>query len=861
MLISSKKMLYAGFALAISVFVAFTFFQELSPLTDAARVIVAGFALLLVASVWTTLGQVLARLGKLSTCIIVATLFVGLALCWRLQVEYPGVKSATLLYSDGHTEKSVPPVEITAWGRTVNGYNMHPAYGTAVVLNALSADISDNPADVMLLLSKPQAALYRTGQESTGSDGISVDLQVYNRDGGLVSVEHFLISQQEFLDKKWIEKRIRSPDGITSIHLAIGTGPPGSTPDYDSTMVTFELPNALSKMTFVSKIVTISLGFFFALLFGSLTLQNSIKTIRSGGGMCVAIFRLISVLALVELTTFWSQNETSYVFFWDFRNYWQKTEALYELFNAGSWGPAVQLISSSYASDYSMLPAVLPALISLAIGYPTRMVYALIIGAIYAAPAYLLVVHLANALAKGIDKCNPPRSQHGWVLALLGVYLGLPLFFGTTLYLMPDIGGVALFIIALLAAFQVINEICAQEKNNSPHLSRNLIRSSIGLGLMFSLMFIFRRWYVFAATGIAVSLLILVCWELLRPELARRSLLKRAIGSATLILTTATPLMCWILFAWAKDFGKHDYSQLYASYKNPLFVDGSIFVANFGLVTLLLCLIGGIILCRHSRARRLLFLLTASSLIACALFLSIQSPGIHHFYLIMPLLGVFMGSLILFLYGRFGSVVPILLCGILAAGGGWATFYAGSNHGLMAFGNYSKWMPQHQKYADGYETLTTWLDLPSNKNEPFCLIASSAEINQGIFLELWQILPHVAKHAFDSRLIQLGQVDSVNGPPSPDVKRCRIFLVAVPFQTHMQPNQQLNLQIIQQDVLAGTGIGAAVESSPTPFMMDKHVEIRAYKTTRSITEPEYQDLVKRYMDAKDGNYINPANLK
>ena len=860
MLNSFRKVLYAGFALAISVFVAFTFYQELSSLADAARVTAAGFALLLVGSALMTLGQTFAQLGKLSACLMGATLLVILALCWRLEAVNPGVKSATLVYSDGHIVNGVPPMGITAWGRTVTGYNMHPAYGTAAVLNALSVDISDNPAEVMLLISKPQAALYSTGHESTGSDGISIDLQVYNRDGGLVSDEHFLVSQQDFLDKKWIERRIVPLAKFSSIHLTLGTGPPGSSPDYDSTIIALELPSATSRLTSLAKIATISLGAFFVLLFGSLTLENSIKT-RNSREIITSTLQLISVLLFVELTAFWSERETSYVFFWDFRNYWQKTEILYELFDAGSWGQAVQLFGSSYASDYSMLPAVLPALLCLVVGYPSRMVYTLIIGAIYAAPAYLLVVHLAKILARDIGQFNLPRSQLGWTLAFLAVFLGLPLFFGTTLYLMPDIGGVVLFIIALLGAFQVINEICAEEKHNSPYLSKTLVHSSIGLGLMFSLMFIFRRWYVFAAAGVAVSLFILVCWELLRGKLARHTVLKRATGSAVLILATGTPLLCWIIFPWSKDLGQHDYSQLYASYKNSPWNDAVGFVAKFGLIPLLLCIIGGVILCRYGRAKRLLFLLTASSVIACAVFLYIQSPGIHHFYLLMPMLGAFMGSLALFLFAKFGSVAPILLCSALVAGGGWATFQAGSSYGLEIFGNYGKWMPQHQKYAQGYADLSAWLQLPENKDMPFCLIASSAEINQGIFLELWQLLPQIAKHAFDARLIPLGQVDSVNGPPSTDVKKCAIFLVAVPFQTHMQPNQQLNLQLIQQDMLTGGGIGAAVSRTPAVFMMDQHIEVRAFKTTRPITELEYEDLVNRFMLAKGTSYTKPADIK
>ena len=120
---------------------------------------------------------------------------------------------------------------------------------------------------------------------------------------------------------------------------------------------------------------------------------------------------------------------------------------------------------------------------------------------------------------------------------------------------------------------------------------------------------------------------------------------------------------------------------------------------------------------------------------------------------------------------------------------------------------------------------------------------------------MWQILPSVAKHAYDQRLIQLGQVDSVNGPPLPIVKECQIFLVGVPFQAHLQVDQQFTLQIIQKDIVNGTGIGLAVDRTPKIFSMGDNIVVRAYETVRNITGEEYDDLVKRFLKSKaSGNF-------
>ena len=154
--------------------------------------------------------------------------------------------------------------------------------------------------------------------------------------------------------------------------------------------------------------------------------------------------------------------------------------------------------------------------------------------------------------------------------------------------------------------------------------------------------------------------------------------------------------------------------------------------------------------------------------------------------------------------------------------------------------------------------LTRWLLEPERAQKPFCVVASSAEINQGVFYELWQIVPELKKGGFDTRIIQLGQVDSQNGPPPVEIRKCEIALVGIPFQTHLQPGQQTTLQIVQEDLVAGTGIGAAFARSPREFVMDGNIKMLAYVRTREISDAEYSNLVERFLRAKGPGYVNPT---
>lgn len=835
--------------------ISLAFYQALGTLPNSVRMICIGLvSAIFLISAWL-MRQPFRQMSRIKYWLLGGVLVFGLGLFVSLDANFPSSNFAQIHYSDGTKAESVVPTVKSAWGRDVDGYDMHPAYSGAVVPNSLLATFSSQPKEISLLFAKPQFALFKADGSPTESDGISVELSAFDGLGELGYSETFTISQKSFIQDKWIEKAIQMDAGISSVKVTLGWAA-GDQPYYGSTIVGFKIYSWFAYVGFIGKILLVSMGFFVL----ALCLILNFSFFKSGSPIRRKVvglpFLACSALVFISilLVAYWSESKTSFVFFWDYRNYWQKTESLYELMSAGFWKEAINIFSLNYSADYSMFPSVGPALLSLVTGYPTRVEYALSITALYAVPAYIMVAYLAKRLVDGetVGDNSPVRS--GWVLASFSIFFGLPIYFGTTLFLMPDIGGVILFVGALFCASSLMGIISDKNDQTQPwRVSTPLFRLSISLGVFFSLMFIFRRWYVFAAAGIACSLVIFVLMELLRSRVSRVLVVYKALTSAVLIAFAALPLLCWVMFDWSRDIGQHDYANLYSSYKFPLDQDILRLRNFFGVASIVLCAIGCVILYRKSRGRRLFFALTVSTLIASLLFMSVQSPARHHLSLLMPLLGACLAGLSLLIARRFGYVAAICLV-LLLIGGNYLAMLPLS--GASRPTSYNDWLPQQQPYKAGLVELARWLALPENENKKFCLIASSITINLSIFTELWQIDPSTAKHAYDQRLVQLGQVDSMNGPPSPIVKQCQIFLVGVPFQTHLRPNQQFTLEIIQQDVLNGTGIGTAVERTPKIFAMGKNVEIRAYQSLRAITDEEYADLVKRFLDSKGGGNTN-----
>jgi hypothetical protein len=162
---------------------------------------------------------------------------------------------------------------------------------------------------------------------------------------------------------------------------------------------------------------------------------------------------------------------------------------------------------------------------------------------------------------------------------------------------------------------------------------------------------------------------------------------------------------------------------------------------------------------------------------------------------------------------------------------------------------YQGWQPKHQVGVDGIIELTQWLASPASEGKSFCVIASSMVLNQSNLQEAWQITPSVGRYPFVNRLINLAQVDSVNGAPFENIRNCDLALVATPLQTHLSPAQQVNVKILQEEILDGNGIGTAFSVRPEVFSLDG-IQVHVYQRVRSISHADYEKLVDRYYRMK-----------
>jgi len=424
------------------------------------------------------------------------------------------------------------------------------------------------------------------------------------------------------------------------------------------------------------------------------------------------------------------------------------------------------------------------------------------------------------------------------------VFVALPAFMAPTLLLMPDVGGVFLNILALLSAAALVRATRAHARSDHPETWARVFQHAICLGALFSMMFLFRRWYVFAVVAIGVVLGLTALVDSWRGGPRRFTMLVAYLRAGLMVAWSALPFLCWVVFAWVRDLGAHDYAALYSSYQFPLTHDLQRFIGTFGIGVVAVAVVATLWAGWRTHGAYLNAITLCSVAIAATLFLKVQSPGIHHFYLLMPWLAASMAMALFMLFQdpRYWAVPGVLgLCLV------WVQLVPGSRlAGLPLLPRYDALRPAQMQHFHELQGIARMLSEPANQNLKFCVIASSGSINQGIFAELWQVMPHTPRAAFERRLVQLGQVDSVDGPPLPAVRQCQLFIVAQPFQRHLPPGEQLTLETIHEDLAGGTGIAAAMQREPVASLKGEGVEFRVFRAARAITDAEYEALLQRY---------------
>jgi hypothetical protein len=748
---------------------------------------------------------------------------------------FPG-PGTVLLVQPGMLAKSIQGSLDPAWGKSLQIYKLD--------LREISGRSLTATFPVAVSRIKVNLAGAPGSWRSLPPDG-GVTLIPNPADGADIQSGH--LSTGELAQDRWHVHSVRMAG--KTIRWSVDVA--GKMPDRNPTIwVAIQVKGWTGTVFAIGKILLTGLAIWVIAAAALLAFATRRSTVRLNRGIFQIFVRhnwtwsipLLAFIAILGTLVYWSSSRTHYIFFWDYRNYWARTETVFEIMASGNWSQVLDSFISNYSANYSMLPTIIPALLCFVIGYPGRVDYAFLITIVYAIPAYLLVAYCGRQLVRPVKNVD----AGSWVWASFAILFALPLSLGVVFLMMPDIGGVAITAAALLIANRLLQNL---REDTVRALSPNSVAAALGLGLTLALMFLFRRWYVFASIGIGMAVVALMSIDWWRSRAVKGALTRR-VSSLALVAFAALLLVVPVIVDWAANLGAHDYSSLYASYKWGAWLDFYHFRAALGLAIPLVVIIFIFAGPRLGLDRQFLGLLTISTLVAVLSFLHVQSPGLHHYYLLMPLLGAGVAAGFQYLWARWGaSAAAASLLGLAVLGAG-ATMAKPPSVMRNIFPGYQAWLPKIQPGFDGMTHLTQWLVSPGVRDRSFCLIASSGNLNESSLFESWQIVPSVPRYPFSGRMISQAQVDSVNGAPFESIRNCEIALVATPLQVHLRDGQQDNVKILWQEIRGDYGIGTHFKKMSTEFDFDDGIVVVPYLRVTDITPADYQALVTRYKAMK-----------
>ena len=98
--------------------------------------------------------------------------------------------------------------------------------------------------------------------------------------------------------------------------------------------------------------------------------------------------------------------------------------------------------------------------------------------------------------------------------------------------------------------------------------------------------------------------------------------------------------------------------------------------------------------------------------------------------------------------------------------------------------------------------------------------------------------------------VTMPDVDTVEGPPTADLKDCAIMIVGDPVQTHLDPNYQQTVIVPSREMLTGQGIGAKFRRTGEVFHLEKGVRAVVFERVSPLDDSDIAALQARWRSAR-----------
>ena len=144
-----------------------------------------------------------------------------------------------------------------------------------------------------------------------------------------------------------------------------------------------------------------------------------------------------------------------------------------------------------------------------------------------------------------------------------------------------------------------------------------------------------------------------------------------------------------------------------------------------------------------------------------------------------------------------------------------------------------------------------------------CGLGSSYTFSGQLIGELWQLKDGQSPLVGDPKLrtdVKMSDVDTVEGPPSREIKDCAVMIVGDPVQTHLIPAYQQTVIVPSREMLSGEGLGAHYRRTGEVFRLEKGVKAIVFERISPLDDADMDALGEALARGADGAAGDPRAL-
>lgn len=511
---------------------------------------------------------------------------------------------------------------------------------------------------------------------------------------------------------------------------------------------------------------------------------------------------LISVVFAVNLIAVLYIKCGKNIYFWDDATYWDIARKLSRKeVSLVFWKDVYRSIA---VEDYNYVAGVISSFYVKLFG-ESRLVYILGLVNTYLLPSYAMIYFLAKKIGN-----NPA------VTAVISV-LFCPVMLFLTLNGFVDMGGLVICFLCYLLYYS----------QNEKHA----VLYGVFIGMLLVLLMIWRRWYAFFSVSF-ITAMVADC--LLNGK-------RKLPAAATVLSSGALLIFCFRDFVFGKLL--KDYGNLYAGYKFALSVDFKLVTRYFGILFLLLLLVGSIVVRIKKGEKRTAFMWVQMG-VCFVMFVLTQTHGQQHLLLYVPSLAV----LCIILLGYVSSKRMIAAVSAIAVLQSANTCVPRKQPaGISEIKHYAvipdfSMLPKKRTDTLEILELKNKLDDIVEDGKTLGVLASSFVINEDIIKNVQASLGVKSKR--ENYIVSLPQVDSRDRDMSA-FYNVNYILVVFPAQTHLAKENQTVVTEAVKSFEAYADFAAAYEEVTECETDINGMNIKLYKRIKEVGTEAVREFESR----------------